>query len=129
LNQSDVNRSGADAPETAPIPAEIRLDRSHTQLTVIYDDGRKFVMSSEYLRVHSPSAEVRGHGGSGTLQLDKQDVTITRIMPVGSYAVRLVFSDGHNTGLYTWKVLHELGSQQATLWQQYLDQVAALKRR
>ncbi|MCE7901454.1 MAG: DUF971 domain-containing protein [Gammaproteobacteria bacterium PRO9] len=99
------------------MPAEIRLDRSHTQLTVIYDDGRKFVMSSEYLRVHSPSAEVRGH------------VTITRIMPVGSYAVRLVFSDGHNTGLYTWKVLHELGSQQATLWQQYLDQVAALKRR
>ncbi|MEZ5565962.1 MAG: DUF971 domain-containing protein [Gammaproteobacteria bacterium] len=112
-----------------PVPAELRLDRSRQKLTVSYDDGQSFEMSSEFLRVHSPSAEVRGHGGSGTLQLDKQDVRITQIAPVGNYAVRLVFSDGHNTGLFTWKVLYELGSQRDTLWQKYLDRVAAHQSR
>ncbi len=124
MNQPDTNQ--ADAPP--PVPVELKLDRTHRQLTVIYGDGQEFRMSSEFLRVHSPSAEVRGHGGSGTLQLDKQEVSIAKILPVGSYAVRLVFSDGHNTGLYTWKVLHELGSQQATLWQTYLERVAALRQ-
>jgi DUF971 family protein len=82
-------------------------------------------MSSEYLRVHSPSAEVKGHGGEGTLQLGKQDVTITDIQPIGNYAVRLIFSDGHSTGLFTWKLLFELGSQQAARWRDYLARVAA----
>ena len=111
---------------SAPVPVEIRLSRDRRQLTVAYDAGEDFDMSSEFLRVHSPSAEVRGHGrGEGTLQLNKQDVTITAVEPVGNYAVRLIFSDGHNTGLYTWKVLHELGSRRDELWQSYLDRVAA----
>jgi DUF971 family protein len=109
----------------SPLPAEIKLDRDHRQLTIVYGDGTSFKMSSEYLRVHSPSAEVRGHGGEGTLQLGKQDVTITDIQPVGNYAVRLIFSDGHSTGLFTWKVLSELGSNQAERWQVYLDRVAS----
>lgn len=108
-----------------PVPVEIKLSRDRRQLTVAYDDGRGFDMSSEFLRVHSPSAEVRGHGGPGTLQLGKQDVTITAIEPVGNYAVRLIFSDGHNTGLFTWKVLHELGSGRDELWRTYLERVAA----
>lgn len=109
-----------------PVPVEIKLSRDRRQLNVAYDNGQAFDMSSEFLRVHSPSAEVRGHGrGEGTLQLGKQDVTIAGIEPVGNYAVRLIFSDGHNTGLFTWKVLHELGSQREQLWQSYLERVAA----
>jgi len=111
--------------DRVPVPVELRLSSDHRQLTVIYDDGQAFDMSSEFLRVHSPSAEVRGHGGAGTLQTGKQDVTITDIQPVGNYAVRLIFSDGHNTGLFTWKVLYELGSDREELWQLYLDRVAA----
>lgn len=81
-------------------------------------------MTSEYLRVYSPSAEVRGHGGGGTLQVGKEEVTIADILPVGNYAVRLVFSDGHNSGLFTWKVLYELGREQAANWQDYLQRLA-----
>jgi len=108
-----------------PVPVEIKLSSDRRQLTVVYDGGQAFDMSSEYLRVHSPSAEVRGHGGEGTLQTGKQDVTITDIQPVGNYAVRLIFSDRHNTGLFTWKVLYELGRDREELWQSYLDRVAA----
>ncbi|MDP2323491.1 MAG: DUF971 domain-containing protein [Gammaproteobacteria bacterium] len=109
-----------------PVPVEIKLSGDRRQLTVVYDDGHAFDMSSEYLRVYSPSAEVRGHGkGEGTLQLGKQDVTITAIEPVGNYAVRLIFSDRHSTGLFTWRVLHDLGSHRDELWLEYLDRVAA----
>lgn len=89
-----------------------------------FGDAESFVMSSEYLRVFSPSAEVRGHGGGGTLQVGKEEVTIVDILPVGNYAVRLVFSDGHNSGLFTWKVLNELGRDQAANWQSYLERLA-----
>lgn len=108
-----------------PIPVEIKLDGSRRRLTVAFDDGQSFEMPSEYLRVYSPSAEVTGHSGKGSLQIGKQDVTITDIHPVGNYAVRLIFSDRHSTGLFTWKVLFELGSQQEAKWQDYLVRVAA----
>jgi DUF971 family protein len=114
-----------DRDSRTPVPTEIRLDASRSLLTVIFDDDQRFELPSEYLRVYSPSAEVRGHGGGGTLQVGKEDVTIASILPVGNYAVRLVFSDGHDTGLFTWKVLHELGRDQARNWQAYLDRLVA----
>jgi DUF971 family protein len=114
--------------EATPVPAELRLDRAGRRLTVRYDDGLALEMTSEYLRVYSPSAEVKGHGGGeGVLQLGKQDVTITAIEPVGHYAVRLKFSDGHATGLYTWRLLHVLGTEREARWQRYLERVAAAK--
>ena len=95
-------------------------------LEVAYEDGARFSLPFEYLRVYSPSAEVRGHGpGQETLQTGKEDVAITRIDPVGHYAIRLVFSDGHDTGLYSWTYLRELGEQQAANWQAYLDRLQA----
>jgi DUF971 family protein len=112
----------------APVPSEIRLDRSGRLLTVRYGEGVAFELTSEYLRVHSPSAEVKGHGGGeGILQLDKQDVTITGVEPVGNYAVRLQFSDGHATGLYTWALLHALGTEREERWRRYLERVATAK--
>ncbi|UCG72398.1 MAG: DUF971 domain-containing protein [Chromatiales bacterium] len=108
-----------------PVPTEIKLNASRSLLTVVFDDGQSYSMTSEYLRVYSPSAEVRGHGGGGTLQVGKEEVTITDILPVGNYAVRLVFSDGHNSGLFTWKVLLELGCHQEAFWQDYLERLAA----
>ena len=95
-------------------------------LTVVFDGGESFDLPFEYLRVHSPSAEVQGHGpGQGMLVTGKEHVSITRVEPVGRYAVRLVFDDGHASGLYTWRILHELGCQQARKWQAYLDALAA----
>ncbi len=108
-----------------PVPAEIKLNASRSLLTVAFDDGQSYEMSSEYLRVYSPSAEVRGHGGGGTLQVGKEDVTIGDILPVGNYAVRLVFSDGHSSGLFTWKVFYDLGRHQEAYWQDYLERLAA----
>ncbi|HEX9851725.1 MAG TPA: DUF971 domain-containing protein [Woeseiaceae bacterium] len=107
-------------------PNEIRLRRKSRLLSIAFDDGCSFDYSFEYLRVFSPSAEVKGHGpGQEVLQTGKRDVEITAVEPVGHYAVRLVFSDGHNTGLYTWKYLHELGTQQADNWRRYLDRLKA----
>ena len=107
-------------------PSEIRLRRKSRLLSVSFDDGSSFDFPFEYLRVYSPSAEVKGHGpGQEVLQLGKRDVEITAIEPVGHYAVRLVFDDGHNTGLYTWKYLYELGNDQADNWQRYLDRLKA----
>ncbi len=108
-----------------PVPTEIKLNASRSLLTVAFDDGQSYEMSSEYLRVYSPSAEVRGHGGGGTLQVGKEEVTIGDILPVGNYAVRLVFSDGHSSGLFTWKVFYELGLHQEANWQDYLERLAA----
>jgi DUF971 family protein len=109
------------------IPTEIKLRTKSRVLEVAFDDGSRFELSFEYLRVHSPSAEVLGHGpGQETLQLGKHDVTIRSVEPVGNYAVRLVFDDGHDSGLYTWDYLHELGMTRAEKWQRYLDRIAQL---
>ena len=109
-----------------PTPTEIRLRKDPRVLLVSFDDGNEFEYTFEYLRVHSPSAEVRGHGpGQETLQVGKDDVVITRIEPIGHYAVRLVFDDGHDTGLYTWDYLHELGRDMDANWQRYLDRLEA----
>ncbi len=107
-------------------PSEIRLKGKRRLLVLSYEDGGAFELSAEYLRVHSPSAEVKGHGpGQERLQTGKENVAITAIEPVGHYAVRLVFDDGHDTGLYTWTYLRELGENQADNWQAYLDRLRA----
>jgi DUF971 family protein len=109
-----------------PTPTEIRLKKGPGTLVVAFDDGSEFSYSCEYLRVHSPSAEVKGHGpGQETLQTGKENVGIEAIEPVGHYAVRLVFDDGHDSGLYTWQYLHELGTNMIANWQSYLDRLAA----
>ena len=108
-----------------PRPTELKLSADRRLLTVSFEGGESFAMSSEFLRVHSPSAEVRGHGGGGTLPLNKQAVAIQDIVPIGNYAVRLVFDDGHNSGLYTWSWLNEIGRNQAGLWREYLAKSAA----
>jgi DUF971 family protein len=104
---------------------EIKLRQRSRLLEVSFADGSRFELPFEYLRVHSPSAEVRGHGvGEGVLVTGKQNVGITTVEPIGQYAVRLIFDDGHDTGLFTWKYLHELGSQREQKWAQYLARVA-----
>jgi DUF971 family protein len=104
---------------------EIKLRRRSRVLEVSFADGSRFELPFEYLRVHSPSAEVRGHGvGEGVLVVGKQDVMVTAVEPIGQYAVRLMFDDGHDTGLFTWKYLHELGSQRELNWAEYLARVA-----
>ena len=106
---------------SAPTPTDIKLHQQSAILEVSFDDGSRFELPSEYLRVYSPSAEVRGHGpGQEVLQFGKEDVNITDIRPVGSYAVVLVFSDGHDTGIYTWEHLYNLGIHQKELWGEYL---------
>ena len=105
----------------------IKLRKQSRVLEVAFDDGRTFALPFEYLRVYSPSAEVRGHGpGQETLQLGKHEVQVVHVEPIGNYAVRLDFDDGHNTGLYTWAYLHELGATHAARWQQYLDRLQKL---
>lgn len=107
-------------------PTELRLRKSARVLSVTFSDGAVFDLPLEYLRVHSPSADVRGHGQTeGVLQVGKKHVTVTRIEPVGAYAVRLVFSDGHGTGLYTWDVLYDLGQHYDTNWACYLARLDA----
>lgn len=114
--------------ETAnkPTPTNIRLLRVSRILEVIFDDGAEFRLPCEYLRVYSPSAEVQGHGpGQEVLQVGKEAVNIAAIEPVGAYAVRLIFDDGHQTGIYTWPLLYKLGVMQEQYWQDYLDRLAA----
>ena len=107
-------------------PSEVRLTDAHRLLILSYEDGGRYELSAEYLRVHSPSAEVRGHGpGEEKLQVGKENVTITAIDPVGHYAIRLSFDDGHNTGLYSWTYLRELAVDKAVKWQDYLDRLKA----
>ena len=113
-------------PRSVPIPTDIRLRTESRLLDVTFDDGTHFELPFEYLRVFSPSAEVTGHGaGEGVLQLGKQHVGISAIEPIGNYALRLTFDDGHNTGLYSWSLLHELGTQQRSKWARYLERCAA----
>jgi len=108
-----------------PIATELRLRRATRVLEVSFADGSRYQLSFEYLRVHSPSAEVKGHGpGQEVLVLGKESVGITAIEPVGQYAVKLVFDDGHDTGLYTWRYLHELGREHEAKWAQYLARKA-----
>ncbi len=105
----------------SPRPTEIKLHQKSRELEVTFDDNRQFRFSCEYLRVYSPSAEVRGHGpGQEVLQIGKKNVQISAIEPVGTYAVTLVFSDGHNTGIYSWDYLHDLGVKQDEYWKTYL---------
>jgi DUF971 family protein len=108
------------------VPVEIKLRRGSARLDVAYADGTAHSLPWEYLRISSPSAEVRGHGpGQEVLQTGKQDVRIVRIEPVGHYALRLIFDDGHASGLYTWRYLRELGEQQAERWQDYVERLRA----
>lgn len=105
-------------------PTDIVLHQQSRILEVAFDDGKVFRLPCELLRVYSPSAEVRGHGpGQEVLQTGKREVGIAAIEPVGNYAVRLVFSDGHDTGLYSWDYLYALGENQDTLWKQYLERL------
>ncbi|MGH8206040.1 MAG: gamma-butyrobetaine hydroxylase-like domain-containing protein [Steroidobacteraceae bacterium] len=104
---------------------EIKLRRRSRVLEVSFDDGAHYLLPFEYLRVHSPSAEVQGHGpGEGVLVLGKEQVGIRAVEPIGQYAVRLIFDDGHDTGLYTWKYLYELGAEREPKWAAYLQRVA-----
>lgn len=106
---------------TDVVPTDIRLHQRSRKLEVSFDDGRTFELPCEFLRVYSPSAEVRGHSSSqAVLQVGKEEVNITGIEPMGNYAVKLVFDDGHDTGLYTWEYLYELGDQHDALWAAYL---------
>ncbi len=105
-------------------PTDIQLHQKSRILELRYADGSHFELPCEFLRVYSPSAEVRGHGpGQEVLQVGKEDVNITAIEPVGNYAVKLVFSDGHDTGIYDWDYLYKLGTEQERLWQDYLERL------
>jgi DUF971 family protein len=109
-----------------PQPTAIKLRTESRVLEVSFDDDSCYALPFEYLRVFSPSAEVKGHGGGeGILQLDKGQVRITQVEPVGNYALQLSFDDGHNTGLYTWSLLHELGRNYDRHWARYLERCAA----
>ena len=115
--------SGPDA--RTPQPTEIKLHQTSRVLEIAFNDGRSFKLPYEFLRVHSPSAEVRGHGrGQEVLQTGKRDVTITEVEAVGHYAIRPKFSDGHDTGIFSWDYLRELGEDQDELWQRYLERMA-----
>ena len=109
-----------------PHPTEVKLHQASRVLEIAFDDGDTFRLPYEYLRVYSPSAEVRGHGpGQETLQIGKRDVTISSVEPVGHYALRPTFSDGHDTGIYSWEYLHELGVHHDEYWQRYLERLKA----
>ena len=113
-------------PPRSPRPTEIRVLKQSRIVEVAFDDGERFELPFEYLRVHSPSAEVRGHGpGQEVLQVGKENVDITGIEPIGNYAVKLAFDDGHDTRLYSWDLLYELGATRADRWQRYLKRLAA----
>lgn len=109
-----------------PTPTDITLHQASRILEIAFSDGRRFRLPCEFLRVHSPSAEVRGHGpGQEVLQAGKREVDIVALEPVGTYALKLVFSDGHDTGLYAWDYLYELGRDQDALWRRYLERLQA----
>ena len=109
-------------------PSELRLLGGRRTLRVSFADGEAFELGAEFLRVNSPSAEVRGHGrGGGELPVGKAEVRVTAVEPVGQYAVRLVFDDGHDSGIYSWKYLRELGESRDEYWADYLRKVAARK--
>jgi len=107
--------------KSVPLPTEIKLHQKSRVLEIAFADGAIFRLPCEFLRVYSPSAEVRGHGpGQEVLQAGKKDVEISRIEPVGQYAVQLHFSDGHDTGIYSWDLLYDYGMRQDEMWRHYL---------
>lgn len=109
-----------------PVPTELRLHRQSRELEIHFEDGVAARLSCEFLRVHSPSAEVRGHGrGQEVLQTGKRNVHILAIEPVGNYAVRLVFSDGHDSGIYSWDILYRYALEHETMWAEYLQRLEA----
>ncbi len=106
----------------SPQPVSIKLHQKSRILEISFSDGQNFELSCELLRVYSPSAEVRGHGpGQSVLQTGKENVSIDKVEPVGHYAVKLIFDDGHNTGLYSWAYLYNLGENKDELWKDYLQ--------
>lgn len=110
--------------KNTPSPTEIKLHQKSRVLEIAFADGKRFMLPCEFLRVYSPSAEVRGHGpGQEVLQTGKKNVEITNIEPVGTYAVQPVFSDGHDTGIYSWDYLYGLGMNQDEMWQHYLQRM------
>jgi len=109
---------------TSPIPGNIKLHKASHTLELQYPDGQRFILPAEFLRVHSPSAEVQGHGNP-VLQTGKQNVALVGLEAAGNYALKLVFDDGHDSGLYSWEYLYQLGQQQEQLWQDYLDKLHA----
>jgi DUF971 family protein len=109
-----------------PHPTEIKLHQKSRVLEIAFSDGKRFKLSCEFLRVFSPSAEVRGHGpGQEVLQVGKKDVEIRELEPIGAYAVRPVFSDGHGTGIYSWDYFYTLGLNQDEMWRNYLKRLEA----
>ena len=111
---------------TTPRPTEIKLHQVSKMLELTFEDGQRFNLPCEYLRVFSPSAEVRGHGpGQEVLQVGKRDVGVSAVEPVGVYAVKLVFTDGHDTGIFSWDYLYDLGAKQDANWKSYLARLEA----
>jgi len=107
-----------------PGPTDINFHKKSRVLEIAFEDGNTYKLPCEYLRVYSPSAEVRGHGpGQEVLQLGKENVNIEKLEPVGNYALQIYFDDGHNTGIYSWETLYQLGQYQEELWQEYLDRL------
>ncbi len=112
--------------EKKVIPTEITLHQKSHVLEIAFNDGARFTLPSEYLRVYSPSAEVTGHGpGQEVLQVGKQDVNITKIEQVGNYAIQLFFDDNHDTGIFSWDTLYRLGKEHDSLWPRYLERLKA----
>lgn len=110
--------------KNVPQPTEITLHQASRLLEISFADGKTFRLPCEFLRVYSPSAEVRGHGpGQEVLQDGKRDVTISAVEPVGQYAIQLRFSDGHDTGIYSWDLLYDYGIRQDEMWQEYLQRL------
>ena len=110
---------------TERVPTTITLHQKSRVLEIAFTDGKTFRLPFEFLRVYSPSAEVRGHGpGQEVLQVGKRNVDIRALEPVGSYAVQPQFSDGHGTGIYSWEYLYELGENQDDMWKEYLEKLA-----
>jgi DUF971 family protein len=107
-------------------PTEIILHKKSKTLEIAFDDGARYTLPFEFLRVYSPSAEVKGHGpGQEVLQVGKRHVELVGVEPAGSYAAKLIFDDGHDSGLYTWRYLRQLGDEQQALWQDYLQRLEA----
>ena len=112
--------------KNTPTPTEIKLHKKSRLLEISFSDGQTFSFPSEFLRVYSPSAEVRGHGpGQEVLQTGKKDVEVENVEPSGSYGLQISFSDGHNTGIYSWDLFHEYGMNQEKLWSEYLEKLAS----
>ena len=109
-----------------PTPTEIKLHQKSKLLEIIFDDNTECMLSTEFLRVHSPSAEVQGHSAEqAVLQVGKENVSIDKIEPVGNYAIKIFFSDGHDTGLYSWQYLHMLAKNYQELWTEYIGRLDA----